>query len=129
MAAREKETLTTETLGMRKWRRNGVEADCDTREEEKATRIRNSSLQSIKNALKSVSRSQNQRNPKEMEENSAETEVRESLKTPNLDEPINRSWSVDCLVNAVNVLNIQIFVLFLIFLSFLLPFSIEIPNF
>ena len=93
MAAREKEMLTTETLGMRKWRRNGVEADCDTREEEKATQIRNSSLQSIKNALKSVSKSQNQRNPKEMEENSAETEARESLKTPNLYEPINRSWS------------------------------------
>ena len=87
MAAREKEMLTTETLGMRKWRRNGVEADCDTREEEKATRIRNSSLQSIKNALKSVSRSQNQRHPKEMEENGAKTKASESLKNLNPNEP------------------------------------------
>ena len=29
----ERETLTTETLGMRKWKENGAEADCNAREE------------------------------------------------------------------------------------------------
>ena len=42
-------------------------------------KIQSKRLQSVQNALKSVSSSQNQRNPKEMEENSEEIEARESL--------------------------------------------------
>ena len=38
-------------------------------------KIQSKRLQSVQNALKLVSRSQNQRNPKEMEENDAKTEA------------------------------------------------------
>ena len=54
-------------------------------------KIQSKRLQSVQNALKLVSRSQNQRNLKEMEENDAETEAWESLKNLNLDGPIDRS--------------------------------------
>ena len=93
----ERETLTTETLGVLKWRGTETETDCDTREKENAIQIWNLSLQSsknpiqrpqsIQNALKSVSRSQNQRHPKEMEENGAKTKASESLKNLNPNEP------------------------------------------
>ena len=45
--------------------------------------------QSVQNALKSVFRSQNQKNPKELEENGAEKRVREPLNIPNPDKPVN----------------------------------------
>ena len=35
----ERETLTTETLGVRKWRGTETETDCDTREKENAIQI------------------------------------------------------------------------------------------
>ena len=44
MVGRERETLTIETLSMRKWRGNGTEADYDAREEENAVQILNLSL-------------------------------------------------------------------------------------
>ena len=42
-------------------------------------KIQSKRLQSVQKALESVSRNQNQKTPKEMEENSGETDVRESL--------------------------------------------------
>ena len=44
VVGRERERLTLETLGMRKWRGIKVEVDCDAQEEEKVTQIQNLSL-------------------------------------------------------------------------------------
>ena len=87
------------------------------------------SSQSVQNALKSISKSQNQKNPEESEEKGAEKRTRETLNIPKprqTGRPVlihSTVWSTRLMILTFQFLTLFYFVI--LFLHFL----VEIPNF
>ena len=85
--------------------------------------------QSVQNTLKSVSRNQNQKNPKESEENGVEKRAWEPLNIPNPNKLANRSSYGRSPSQRGQCFLLSNFCTIFHFVILHLPFSVEIPNF
>ena len=105
------ERSVLELTMMHLWKRRPLQMETLTF---KVFKTLSKSGQPVKNALKSVSRSQNQKNPKESEENGAEKKCRSLLIFLTSTNRSTGPHPIDRLVNVVNDFDFPIFVHFFI---------------